>query len=693
MNADLSKNEELLSIYRDIQAGDGKALLEYEKRGLDIKKLTTALNYLMANDKLEDKDKADLLRDSWKINFRAAPPSPEEFLTEKYLGRMAGTLYPWVRKVFLDFLNPTSTCRNLILYPHIGFGKSTLSTLITLYITTCVSLMRDPWKYFGKSPMTQFSQLLLSFSLKKSSEVLLEPFMNILEESPFFEKVRNIAKMKEKEDEYKETGIVNKIYYTTASPTSALGFSSGLSVKLASSANSLLGLTIISIVMSELGFFREAGKTDDEIMKIYNDAKIRVFGRMQGCYYSATILDSSPNTLNSPIDQYIVRDAKKDPSNMVVEGAIWESNPAEYEEEFRTHNTFKVFLGTNGVPPKILQEDDPLLKDGEISQTKIIEVPGRYKQYFIDDIVKSIKDYAGIPSGSEDSLIPNYSLVDNIFKPNLRSIYAGINAPADVSPAHLIWDQVSSTFFLNKAGRYEFYYKPWTPRFIAVDQSFSTDVTGIAMVHAERVKETLDPIYVVDLIIAIVPQGGRKVNLDAIRMFIEDLRDIGNINISGVSYDQFQSETSIQSLRREGYKVEKLSVDSTMGPYLNLLHLLNTGRLVAGKNLFLKNNLKSLILTKTKRGKGMKPKIDHDSSRAPIISGDMDWETSRIGYFAKDTSDAVAAAVEMCSKYYEPTDVWTGGPDVVDKDFSNRKEKAEENVSKLLKSLGLSKSN
>ena len=53
MNTELSKNEELLSIYRDIQAGDGKALLEYEKRGLDVKKLTTALNYLMANEKLE----------------------------------------------------------------------------------------------------------------------------------------------------------------------------------------------------------------------------------------------------------------------------------------------------------------------------------------------------------------------------------------------------------------------------------------------------------------------------------------------------------------------------------------------------------------------------------------------------------------------------------------------------------------
>ena len=689
MNTELSKNEELLSIYRDIQAGDGKALLEYEKRGLDVKKLTTALNYLMANEKLEDKDKASLLKDSWRINFRAAPPSPEEFLTDKYLGRAAGTIYPWVRKVFLDFLNPTSTCRNLILYPHIGFGKSTLSTLITLYITTCVSLMRDPWKYFGKSPMTQFSQLLLSFSLKKSSELLLEPFMNILDESSFFEKVRTVAKMKEKEDEFKETGIVNKIYYTTASPTSALSFSSGLSVKLASSANSLLGLTIISIVMSELGFFREAGKTDDEIMKIYNDAKIRVFGRMQGCYYSATILDSSPNTLNSPIDQYIVRDAEKDPSNMVVKGAIWESNPAEYEEEFRTHNTFKVFLGTNGVPPRILEDDDPLYTSGNLNQSKVIEVPGRYKQYFVDDIVKSIKDYAGIPSGSEDSLISNYNIIDRMFLPNLRSLYSCIQAPADVSPNHLIWDQIQSTFFINKAGRFEFYYKPWTPRFISVDQSFSTDVTGIAMVHSERLKETSDPIYVVDFVIPITPEGGKKINLDAIRMFIEDLRNIGNINVAGVSYDQFQSETAIQSLKRADFEVSKVSVDLSMGPYLNLMHLLNTNRLVAGRNLFLRNNLKSLVLTKTKTGK--KPKIDHDSSRAPIISGDLTWETSKIGYFAKDTSDAVAAAIELCSTKYEPTDIWTGGPDVDDKSAEVTRAKAEEKISKFLKSWGLSK--
>lgn len=143
---------------------------------------------------------------------------------------------------------------------YIVTHNSYLATLITLYLTTCITMMRDPYKYFGLNPATNLVQLLISYSLKKSSELLLEPYMQILGASPFFEKVRTKEGMVEAQASFKESEEISKIYYTTASPTSAIEFSGNLKIKLASSVQSLLGLSVVSAVLSELAFFTDAGK-------------------------------------------------------------------------------------------------------------------------------------------------------------------------------------------------------------------------------------------------------------------------------------------------------------------------------------------------------------------------------------------------------------------------------------------------
>lgn len=146
---------------------------------------------------------------------------------------------------------------------YIVTHNSYLSTLITLYLTTCVTMMRDPYKFFGLNPATNLVQLLISYSLKKSSELLLEPYMQILGASPFFEKVHTKEGMIKAQAEFAESEEITKIYYTTASPTSALEFSGNLKIKLASSVQGLLGLSVISAVLSELAFFTDAGKALD----------------------------------------------------------------------------------------------------------------------------------------------------------------------------------------------------------------------------------------------------------------------------------------------------------------------------------------------------------------------------------------------------------------------------------------------
>ena len=568
---------------------------------------------------------------------------------------------------------------------YIVTHNSYLTALIILYVTLCVSLMRDPWNYFGLNPATVLAQVLSSYSQKKSSELLLEPFNNILDSSPFFEKVKMKEQMREADEAFREAEKVDKIFYTTASPTSAMTFSGGVNIKLASSNRDILGLSIICCAFSELSFFTEAGRSSEWIMNFYNSGKARIKSRLHGDYYGRSILDSSPNDRDNAIDAYIIGDARKDKTNYIVEGSMWKWDPERYGKE----QTFKVFTGATGQPPKILNPGDPLLRDASISPDKIIDVPLSLKQDFENDVVKSLKDCAGIPSGSVHALISDYSKIEKMFFTGLRNIYTGISAPAEVSPIDLIWNQVNEKFFIRRGNRYEYYYKPHLPRVIAVDQSVVTDVTCVSMGHIERYKETGDNIFVIDFTIPVIPTKNSKVNLEAIRVFIEDLRSKGGINITAVGFDQFQSEVTMQNLKRDGFIVERISSDRTMDPYMNLSALLSAGRVAVGRNIYLKNNLKSLEFTRSKRGG--KSKIDHDSSKAGVtFSTDENWETSPLGMYAKDVSDATVGVIELCRRFFKTSEeVWWDSPEELEANTARGRDLVREQLLDTLRTLGL----
>lgn len=418
------------------------------------------------------------------------------------------------------------------------------------------------------------------------------------------------------------------------------------------------------------------------IMELYNKGKQRVDSRFHQAYNSFTILDSSPNSLDNAIDHYINFDAPKDPSNMIIRGSMWNTRPDLYD----LNHTFKVYIGGQGVPPRILDNDDPMLIDDKYV-SKIIDVPESERQFFKDDIVNALRDRAGIPSGSADSLISDYSKLEQMFQYNLKNIYECIHAPAELSPGKLIFNQIKDTFFKSKANKYEFYYKPNIPRCIAVDQSYSTDMTGISMCHVERFMDTGELIYVVDFTIAIAPTKDSHINLEAIRCFIEELRDVGNMRIQAVGFDSFQSEPSIQNLKRVGFEVKKVSADKSMDPYLNMVSLMNSGRVAVGKNIFLKNNLKSLSVVNKKT----KMKIDHDTSREVVTtSKDHSWSTSPLGMYSKDISDSMVDAIELCRQEFPIAEEQWWGP-IKEEELTPviERSNAEKNLKKFMNNFGL----
>lgn len=664
---------EMSYILKDLLAGDDDALNRPEFRGLNVSHIKAGLDFILSNQNLSLADKAELLSNSWRVNYRDKPPSPAEFLTEKYLGPVAGTIFPHIKETFIEYLDPTKPYRTCVLYPHIGWGKSYLAVLVNLFVGVHMAMMRAPWKFFGQSPATIYTQVFAAVSLKKSSELLFEPLLNMIESAEFFEKVHTKEGMAKRERDFSRMNSIDRIFWTTAVPTSAIQFSNGANFKLISNPNGLLGQTIVMGTMTELTFFYESGKSEEYVYKFFTKLRGRIESRMKGNYFGRFVLDSSPNTLESVIDDWIVNTAPRNPTNYIIKGSRWKWVPSDFPEDFFDENmqlkpekSFQVFVGGKGRPPQFI---DPESR-GEFAPEDVIDVPDTFlmRGAFEENLYEALKDQAGIPAGSSDKIFYDYNKIEKIFEPKLRSIYTHIVAMSTDPPEGLIWNQIKDQFFIKVLDRYQFWYKPHLPRVFAVDQSISGDVTAIVIAHVERevIPATDDApaqnsnIFVIDMAVPIIPKGGR-INLDAIRYFITDLQEKGNLSLILGSFDQFQSEATMQYLKRRNFAIEKLSVDKTMDPYLNFISIIESGRLRAGRNLHLKNNLKSLQIVRRRGADGSKSgsrKIDHTLGET-MFEGNTSWEMSPIGIHAKDVTDAAAACCELLRKHsILPYDEW-----------------------------------
>lgn len=617
----------------DLLSGDEAITHRPEFSELTHEEFAEALA-LILNSPLSDRRKQFLLANSWKIHYRSKPPSIEEFLTEKWIGPTADSIYPHVRQWLTDYWQPNSIKRHFLLATAIGTGKSFASTISSLYVTTHLWAMRNPKKYFGLSQATSIVHALISFTMEKAQQLLLQPFNQILISSDKFHRVRQEERLTAKQLEYPD-----KICWTSAGKIGVMQFDNDIHYMLASSPQKLLGLNMISAILSEISFFLDQGFSAEYIWRIYQDSKARVRSRFEDKFFSGTIIDSSPNDMEeSPIDRYIFSgEAEKDPTNYVVTGSQWEFLPHKFQEWHRTGKTFSVFRGNSAHAAKILSKEEPI---DQFAPGEVIEVPIDVKQFFEDNLTKNIKDYAGWPSGSDDKLLRDYDSLERMFTPQLKNLYKFIYAPANVSPDQLIWSQIVNQFFIkHKENNYEFYRAPLEKRYLHIDQSESGDLTGISCVHPEMNTEGT-VVYITDFNIAITP-GKNRINLGAIESFLFDLRDKGRLDIGLITFDMFQSTTSMQKLAYYDFEVKRLSVDRDKNIYLMYVSLLRNDRIRAGRNIILKNNIKSLQEASTPSGK---KKIDHLKGK-PILEDDGLWSTSLMGMWAKDLSDSHCGAV------------------------------------------------
>ena len=654
-----------------------------EMKNINFNNIIKAIEWLASSNQLNDKEKSSLLSDGWRLNFKCKPPTPQEFLSEKFIGAQAESTYAWAKDTFCEFFDPLKPYRTLILAQHIGSGKSTISTLVQLFISVHYAMMWHPYRYFGLAPSSIFTQCMGGWNQKKASELLIEPFIQILECSPYFKRVRSHTDLVDASAEE----ITDCLHWTTSSPTSVLSFQNGVNYKIINGAGSILGQSIISAVLSEITMFTENGWTNEKVFTFFTKLRKRIDSRMKGNYYGRFILDSQPNTLESVIDEWIwSKETRHNKQNLIVTGSRWKFFPEEFKDAWEKprddwkqeehlkkdfKHAFPVFKGGDGQPPKVIESEGELSMYDNIdviwapmkqeTSNGIVDV----RDNALESPIEFLRDQCGIPSGAADRIFYNPHTIEACFDNNLRNMFGQITAPAEEEPEHLIWNQIRDKFFNKIVDKYYFYYEPGIPRAVSVDQSYAGDVTSISMTHVERDPERKDDVtgeplkvFVTDFTITIIPKGG-IINLDAIRCFIWDLISLGNLKIKHASFDGFMSQPSIQFLKRKGVLVDQLSVDKTNEPYLNYIDYVFHGRWNTGRCIYAKNNMKSIQMVKRKTGK-QTTKIEHMNGDI-VTDGDGNWDTDQRGVNAKDALDSIVGSIELINRYdneFIPFVVW-----------------------------------
>ena len=274
----------------------------------------------------------------------------------------------------------------------------------------------------------------------------------------------------------------------------------------------------------------------------------------------------------------------------------WDIKPDDYCGE-----TFKVFVGDVSRKPRILlREDTP-----EATEEMIVDIPIEYRAEFENDIMRALREVAGLSTLSVHPFMPNTEAVSSCFG----------HYPSTLSE--------EGTDFTQPLQAYSDHIQnPDERRFIHVDLALTSDSAGVVsgyvsgfkkIQRGDDITETL-PVVTIDFALEVMPPQGGEIQISRIREMIYTLRDNLGINVQWVSFDQYQSADSIQVLRRKGFITGIQSMDRTPVPYEVLKQALYDGRVVAPAHQKLQQELLALEFNAKKN------KVDHTSQSSKDVS-------------------------------------------------------------------------
>ena len=521
--------------------------------------------------------------------------------------------------------------------------------MIKFYRAVLTISYRNPKQYLKLGESTRLTDATISFTKSSAYDLVIKGLDSLLQTSPKCQKLHYERDMTN--PEYTESG---KILFCNTSKGNSILRVGDIFYDCISEPIQLVGRNLISVSATELSFLKEV-MPEEKVMKLVDEMFSRVHNRFGYNNPNVSlIVDSSPNSMEGLADQWIEKH-KNDKDKLFINDKKWELPTFSWMfpiyEKDKKNNVFPIFKGTSTQPTKIITKEE--VKN--FNEEDIIWTPNDLYELAKDNVTKIMRDFGATPTaGSDTKLFTNHQLIDQCFVPNLKNFYMFEYASYLLAPETLLWDKVRPLFYVYTGQKNSFRLKryPSAERFVHIDMAEKKDMAGVSMVHLETDKIGRK-MYVADFTLPIMSKKDDKINLDSFKYLVYCMKVYGNTNIKKVTYDGFESKSSIQFLERNGFECERLSLDNTPDYYLSFASWVMQGRVKIGKNLVMKNNMKSLITTNEghngKESKSGKLIVDH-------VQGDWidlensDWEKSKCGYFGKDLSDSFVGACTNADK-------------------------------------------
>ena len=468
-------------------------------------------------------------------HFEERPASIRAFLGEGYLD-IDALVRPGIRQALVDIFgeepNPhvLSKVRRAMVTGAIGIGKTTFASIALPYMVHWVLCLKDPQAYFKFLPGSRIAFMQMSTSEDQATEVVFGDIKARIEHAQWF---------------------VNN-YQFDPKWTKQMRFPKDIWVLPGDSAETTFeGYNILGGILDEADSHKVT-ETKDYAELGYDTIHARIDSRFAG--NGLLIVIGQMKKANGFAARKF-KELSEDPEALVVRMTIWESRGWSYyavredgERDSFWYDTRRKMIVPQGAAVRVGGDN-------------IIEIPKIYERTFLNNPEKALRDLAGVPPATGDPFISLIYKAEEA-RDRWKVRFGGIESPVD-------------------EGNYYPRIAPWfrardsLKRVVHVDLAYSSqgDALGLAMGHVRSmctIEGEDKPYIVFDLLLRIKASAGNEIIFGDVRRIIYDLRDNRRFKIKEVTLDGFQSQDTIQQLRKKRYKADYLSIDKQKLPYEDL---------------------------------------------------------------------------------------------------------------------------
>lgn len=483
-------------------------------------------------------------------DFHERPATLLEFLGDEYMNIESG-VRDAIKECLKDIFGKEVSSKHIaqvaeaIITGGIGIGKTTIASIVLPYLAHWCLCLKDPQAFFGLLPGSRIAFMMMSTSEDQAKEVLFGDIIARIKYSPWF---RDNYQM---DPTFKNQIRFPKDIWILPGDSNDTTFE---------------GYNILGGIIDEIDSHKVTERKD-----YAEDGYNTIFGRLTSRFgrvkrgkdeynYGFLLLIGQMKKSNGfaarKYEEFV-----SDPDRYAVRMTIWESlGWHRFLAPDGSRDSFWYDIKRKQIVPGGIASS--------LVTANVIEVPNAYLKDFRNKPEKALKDLAGIPPAVGDPFISLTYKIDDARDRWIARYPTVPSGPVKPDNTFERWFKAPDTL----------------KRVVHVDMAYSAegDALGLAMGHVQEVVEIdgeKKPYITFDLLYRIKAPSGGEIFLGDIRRLIYSLRDDLGFRIKKVTYDGFQSQDSVQQLRKRRFETEVVSVDKQVLPYHDLREALYEDRI------------------------------------------------------------------------------------------------------------------